>query len=221
MAVFVGAIFAEFFVRGALIVSGDAAATAKNIIASESLWRAGFAIDLIVDACYVAVTLILYVVLRPVNRNISLLAAFFSLVGCVVGIVAALAHLAPALILGGADYLKVFAPHQLQALAALSLKLHLYTSDVSLVFFGFYCVTIGYLIFKASYFPSFIGVLLILGGLAYLVNSFGFFLAPTLASRLIVVLVLPFIGELSLMLYLIVVGVNVTKWQEEASRAAS
>jgi len=208
-------------VRGALIVSGDAAATAKNIIASESLWRAGFAIDLIVDACYVAVTLILYVVLRPVNRNISLLAAFFSLVGCVVGIVAALAHLAPALILGGADYLKVFAPHQLQALAALSLKLHLYTSDVSLVFFGFYCVTIGYLIFKASYFPSFIGVLLILGGLAYLVNSFGFFLAPTLASRLIVVLVLPFIGELSLMLYLIVVGVNVTKWQEEASRAAS
>jgi len=221
LAVFVGAIFAEFFVRGALIVSGDAAATAKNIIASESLWRAGFAIDLIVDACYVAVTLILYVVLRPVNRNISLLAAFFSLVGCVVGIVAALAHLAPALILGGADYLKVFAPHQLQALAALSLKLHLYTSDVSLVFFGFYCVTIGYLIFKASYFPSFIGVLLILGGLAYLVNSFGFFLAPTLASRLIVVLVLPFIGELSLMLYLIVVGVNVTKWQEEASRAAS
>jgi hypothetical protein len=215
LIVIVVGIFAEFFVRAKLIVSDDAVATAHSIMASESLWRLGFAFDLIGGALYVAITLILYVLLKPVDRNLSLLAAFFSLVGCAVGAVVALGHYAPLLILGGADYLNAFDPHQLQALARLSLKLHGYGEDVSIVFFGLYCALLGYLIFRSSYFPKFLGVLLIIGGLCYLINSFADFLSPAFSAKIPALILLPpGIAELSLCLWLIVVGVNVPKWRE-------
>jgi len=211
-------VFAEFFVRSKLIVSGDAAATAHNIMASESLWRLGLAGDLIGTACYVAITLILYVLLRPVNRNLSLLAAFFSLVGCAIGGAIALGHLAPVFLLGGADYLKAFDPHQLQALALLFLKLHGYGEDVSIVFFGLYCTLLGYLIFKSGYFPKVLGVLLAIGGLCYLINSFADFMSPAFSAMIPVYILLPpGIAELSLCLWLIVMGVNVPKWEEKGA----
>jgi hypothetical protein len=215
LIVIVVGIFAEFFVRAKLIVSDDAAATAHSIMASESLWRLGFAFDLIGGALYIAITLILYVLLKPVDKNLSLLAAFFSLVGCAVGAVVALGHYAPLLILGGADYLKAFDPHQLQALARLSLKLHGYGEDVSIVFFGLYCALLGYLIFRSSYFPKFLGILLTIGGLCYLINSFADFLSPAFSAKIPALILLPpGIAELSLCLWLIIVGVNVPKWRE-------
>jgi hypothetical protein len=144
-----------------------------------------------------------------------LLAAFFSLVGCAVGAVVALGHYAPLLILGGADYLKAFDPHQLQALARLSLKLHGYGEDVSIVFFGLYCALLGYLIFRSSYFPKFLGILLTIGGLCYLINSFADFLSPAFSAKIPALILLPpGIAELSLCLWLIIVGVNVPKWRE-------
>lgn len=211
--------FAELFVRSNLIVSGDATATAKNIMASESLWRLGFAADLINVVCYVAVTLILYVLLRPVNRNLALLAAFFSLMGCAILGIDGLGHFAALLLLGGADYLKAFDPHQLQALALLSLKLHGYGYAVSMVFFGSYCLLLGYLIFRSGYFPKFLGVLLTIGSLGYLTNSFAAFLAPAFEATIF--LVPGGVAELSLCLWLIAMGVNVAKWEEKANRLAS
>jgi hypothetical protein len=216
LLVIVTGLFAELFVRSNLIVSGDAAATAKNIMGSESLWRLGFASDLVGVAGYVAVTLILYVLLKPVNRNLSLLAAFFSLIGCAVLGTVTLGHLAPLFLLGGADYLKVFDSHQLQALALLSLKLHGYGYEVAMVFFGAYCFVLGYLIFRSGYFPRFLGVLLMVGSLGYFIDIYAAFLAPSLAVGPIPG-ILGGVAELSLTLWLIVIGVNVPKWEEKAN----
>lgn len=211
--------FAEIFVRGKLIVSGDATATAKNIMASESLWRLGFAGELIVLVCDVALALILYVLLRPVNENLALLAAFFRLVFVAIYGITGLTHVAALLLVGGADYLKAFEPHQLQALALLSLTLHEYGYAIALVFFGIHCFFLGYLIFRSGYFPKALGILLTIGSLGYLVNSFAIFLAPAFATT---ALLLPGgVAELSLCLWLIVMGVNVQKWEQKAQRLAS
>ena len=153
------------------------------------------------------------------DRNLSLLAAFFSLVGCAIGGVIALGHLAPVLLLGGADYLKAFDPHQLQALALLSLKLHGYGEDVAIVFFGLYCPLLGYLIFRSGYLPKFLGILLAIGGLCYIINSFADFISPTFSAMIPAYILLPpGIAELSLCLWLIAAGVNVPKWEEKAKR---
>src|SRR4029077_11657225 len=115
--------FAEGIVRSRLIVQGDAAATAKNIMASEWIWRIAFAGDLAIYVCGVPLVLIFYLLLRPVKRNLALLAVFFNLVSLAIEGVNALSHFAPLLLLGGADFLKVFEPRQLQALALLFVNL--------------------------------------------------------------------------------------------------
>ncbi len=209
--------FAEIAVRGTIIVSGDAAATALNILASENFYRLGFAADIIAGAAYIVVTLLLYELLKPVNAGVSLLAAFFSLVGIAIGGVAALGHLAPLLLLSGARYLTVFSTAELQAMALLALKLHAQGYLVCLVFFGFYEALLGYLIFRSTFLPRALGVLVGIAGLAFLTNSFAFFVAPALGSALSnYMLALDGIGEISLTLWLLVMGVNVAKWNERA-----
>ena len=207
---------AEIFVRGKLIVSGDPAATANHIIASESLWRVSAAGELTWLVCAIAVTVILYVLLRPVSNSLALLATFFNLVSIAVESVSTVCLFAALFLLGDASYLKVFEPNQLHTLAYLSLKLYDYGFGVCLVFFGCCLFLYGYLIFKSGYFPKTIGVLVILAALSYLINSFVLFLAPALADTIFPILVLAFIGETSLCLWLIVKGVNVPKWQEKA-----
>ena len=209
----------EFFVRDKLVVSGDVTATANNIMASESLWRISIAGDLILLVCAVALTLILYVLLRPVNKNLALLAVFFNLVECAIDGVNKLNLVAALFLSGGAEYLKAFEPRQLQALAYLSLKLHAYGYAISLVFFGIVCLIFGYLLFRSGYFPKAIGVLMAIAGLSYLTNSFTLILAPTFSKTISPILVLAFIGELSFCLWLIVKGVNITKWKEKTHLA--
>lgn len=209
--------FAEFFVRGNVIVSRDAGATAHNILASQSTYRLGFAADLIGSAAYLVVTLLLYELLKPVNRTLSLLAAFFSLVGIAVGALAGLGHLAPLFLLGGASYLNVFNTAQLQALALLALKLHAQGYLIAIVFFGFYEALLGYLIFKSAFWPKALGVLVSLAGLAFLINSFAIFLALPFGDAFNnLLLALDGIGEFSLMLWLLIFGVNTEKWRQRA-----
>jgi len=162
-----------------LVVSGDAAATATHILAHESSFWLGFAADLLVTACYIVVTALFYELFKPVNRTLSLLAAFFSLVGCAIGAASGLFRLAPLTVLGGAPYLSVFKADQLQALAFMFLKLHAQASNISLVFFGFYCLLIGYLAFRSTFLPRILGVLMAVGGLGWLT-----FLSPPLAKSL-------------------------------------
>ena len=214
--------FAEVSVRSNLIVSGDAAATANNIVTHESLWRLGGAGELLMLVCDVTLALILYVLLRPVNRNLALLAAFFRLVFAAVYGINAVAHFAALLFLSGANYLKAFTTHQLQDLAYVSVKLHAYGYDIGLIFFGFHCLLLGYLIFRSDYLPKFLGVLLTIGALGYLINSFSVFLAPAFEAKIFLYALLPGgLAEYSLCLWLIVMGVNVPKWKEIASRLPS
>lgn len=206
-------VFAEIFVRGKLVVRGDAAATAANILAHESLYRFGLAADLVMLSAYIVVTLLLYVLLKPVGRSLSLLAALFSMVGIATLSVNCLNHVAPLLLLGGAPSPSAFDTGQLQVLALFFLKLHAWGYGIASVFFGTYCIMVGYLIFRSGFLPRIIGVLMAIGGLGYLISSFTRFLFPTVAARLPELAVLAGIAELSLTLWLMIVGVNAVKWE--------
>jgi hypothetical protein len=208
--------FADGSVRGKLVVVGDAVATAHNILAHEPLYRLGFAADLISAVCYITVTLLLYDLFKPVNRSLSLLAAFFSLTGCTIQALSTLFHLAPLVILGGEPYLSVFKVDQLQALALMFLELRAQTTSVYMVFFGWYCLVIGYLIFRSTFMPRILGVFMAIAGLSYQL-----FLSPPLATYLFPYVVKPAgaLGELSLILWLLVMGVNNQRWREQASAA--
>jgi hypothetical protein len=201
------------FVGGRLIVKGDASATAVNLLAHEALFRSSTAATLIATACYVAVTLLVYELLKPVNSTVSLLAAFFGLVGCAVGAVSSLFDLAPFVLLRDAQYLSVFTVEQLQALALMFLKVRGQTGNLGLVFFGLHCLLIGYLILKSTFLPRIIGALMVFAGLGWLT-----FLSPPLSQSLTPYIMMPGgIGELSLTLWLIVKGVNVHRWKEQSS----
>ena len=209
----------EFFVRDKLVMSGDVTATANNIASSESLWRTSIACELILLVCAVALTLIFYVLLRPVNKNHALLAVLFNIVEFPIEAVSKLCLLAALFFSGSADYLKAFEPRQLHALVKISLKLHDYGFGIDLVFFGFACLVYGYLLFRSGYLPRTLGVLMAIAGLSYLANSFTLILAPAYAGTIFLIVVLALIGELSLCLWLMVKGVNVPKWNEKAHLA--
>jgi Domain of unknown function (DUF4386) len=211
---FLTAILAEVFMKG-IVVSGDAAATATNIQAHEPLFRLGLGTGLIATAWYIALTALLYELFKPVNRSVSLVAAFFSLVGCAIQAFGSVFQLAPLVISGSSADLSAFKPEESQALALILFKLDSQAQTITLVFFGLYCLLIGFLIFKSTFLPRILGVLMALAGLGWLT-----FLAPPLANALSpYVLVLGFLAELSLMLWLLVKGVNVQRWKQQAAAA--
>src|SRR5208282_3823256 len=155
--------FAEGFVASKLIAPGDAATTAQNIMAARGLWQLSVAGDLIVVLCAVPLLWIEYLLLRPVSRQLVLLA------------VEAISKLFLLLVmptLGNADYLRAFEPQQLQILANLALKSHDIAFNIALIFFGFTCLVNGYLIFRSGYLPKFVGILMQLAGLSYLTACF-------------------------------------------------
>jgi hypothetical protein len=211
-------IFVELFVRGKLVVSGDAAATAGNIMAHETRWRVAFSAEVLWLVCAVALTMIFYVLMRVVNRNIALMGAFFALMSIAIEGMSTLFHFAPLLILGGGSYLKVFDARQLQALALLSVSWFERGFGISLVFFGFEELCRGYLMFRSGFFPKFLGALVIISGVSYLINSFALFLSPTLAEKIFPIFVVSAgVPEMILTVWLIVVGLNESKWRRKAA----
>jgi uncharacterized protein DUF4386 len=220
LIIIVAASFAELFVRGRMVVNGDAAATATNILAHEPLYRLGAAAVLIYLLCDTAVALILYELLKPVSRSLSLLASFFRL--AMVAILGAnlLNLFAPLVLLKGAPLLTAFKADQLQALALVSLKLYTELFLIALLFFGFHCLLIGYLIYRSTFLPRIVGALMAIAGLCYLTHSFANVLSPALAARLFTYLMpLGLPGELSLTLWLLAIGVNVKRWKDQAGAA--
>ncbi|HEY7215396.1 MAG TPA: DUF4386 domain-containing protein [Thermoanaerobaculia bacterium] len=213
-------IFGEAFVRGRIVVAGDAAATAANLRAMEPLWRFGIAAELVLLSCAIALTLIFFILLRPVSRDLAYLAVFFNLVSIAVEAVAALNLVAALFPLGNAAYLKAFTPEQLQAMASLSVRSHGHGFGVALIFFGFVCIIVGYLIFRSGYLPRTIGVLMQIAGWCYLIDSFALILAPAFANRIFPAILLPsFVGEASFCLWLLVKGVNVERWERLGAAA--
>ena len=200
-----------------LIVFNDAAATATNLLANEALFRSSTAALLISGAFYVAATLFIYQVLKPVNKTLSLLAALFSLIGCAIGALGCLFDLVPFILLQKAEYLTVFSVEQLQALTLMFLNLRVQANNIGLVFFGLHCLGVGYLILRSTFLPRIIGALMVLAGLGWLT-----FLSPPLAQSLAPYNMMPgAIGELSLTLWLLIRGLNVKRWSEQAGAGSA
>jgi Domain of unknown function (DUF4386) len=192
-------------------------ATANNILAHEASFRLGFALGLISTACYVAVTALFYQLFKPVNRSVALLAAFFGLMGCAITAFGSLFQLAPLVVLGGSPYLSAFNVKQLQALAQMLFDLNAQAGYIALVFFGVFNLLIGYLIFRSTFLPRILGALMAFSGLGWLT-----FLSPPLANYLLTYIeVLGILAEGSLMLWLLVMGVNAQRWKEQAGAAGA
>lgn len=209
-------IFAQVFVSERLVVWGDAAATATNILNNESLFRLGFAVYLVEMACQITMTVFFYDLLKPVNRSLSLLSAFFFLTGIIIKLFSRLFYIAPLLILGGSPDLSVFNAQQLQALTLLSLKINDQGPVIALVFFGLATLVKGYLIVGSTFLPRFLGVFSMLGGFAWLS-----FLYPPLGYRLYpFILLIALAGTVLQIFWLLVFGVNEQRWKEQASAAA-
>ncbi|MBI3675067.1 MAG: DUF4386 domain-containing protein [Proteobacteria bacterium] len=204
--------FGEFYVPSKVIVSSDAAATAKNIVAFGWLYRLGYAGYIVEALCDTGLTLVFYLLLKPVGRELALLAFLLRIISTAVFAAAELFYFAPTVILGGANTLKAFPPDQLNALSLLSLKLYGYGAIVPTVFYGVAWIVLGYLMWKSRYLPRLLGALLILAGVSTVFRNLALILAPAYASSY---LLLPLVGGgLFLMLWLLVRGVNVRKWQE-------
>jgi hypothetical protein len=210
-------IFAQSYVSDGLVVGGDAAATAANILGHEARFRLGFAVFLIEMTCQITETVLFYFLLKPVSRSESLLAAVIGLAGCGIKTVARVFFYAPLLVLGNAHYLSVFTAEQLQALALLFLKVNEVGAGVALAFFGFAALVKGWLIVRSTFLPRILGVLSVLTGLSLLT-----FLSPPLGNRMF-----PYVAGIGLLAtvaqigWLLVVGVNEDRWKAQATAAAA
>jgi hypothetical protein len=211
--------FSQLYVPSTLVVPGDATATANNIGASGWVFHLGIVSDSLVFLIEIVLCVLLYVLLRPVSRTLSLVAAFARLAMTIIQGINLLAYFAALLLLSGAAYLTVFGPAQLDALALLSLNAHQYGVYIWEAFFGLHLAVLGYLIFKSGYFPRILGVLMVFAALGYLTHSYGSWLYPNYAEPLAsVVGITAIIGELPFFLWLAIKGVNVERYNERAQQ---
>ncbi len=179
LGVIVFGVLAEFLVRSKLIVPGDATATANNIMASEGLFRLGFAMDLIMIACFMFLPLVFYVLLKPVNKNHALLMVIFVLVSVPISFVSMIYHFGSLQFLSGADYLTAFTTGQLHAQVMSYLDLYRTGVSIATIFHGLWLLPLGYLVYKSGYFPRIFGVLLMIACFGFLIQALTFFFAPS------------------------------------------
>jgi len=210
--------FGEGYAPSRIIVSADAAATVANITNANFFYRLGFAAFLIESLCDITLVLIFYALLRPVSRELSLLAAFFGLVGTAVFAVGELFYIAPTLLLGNTSYLTTFSTDQINALVQLSLRFASLAGMGTTAYYGMSWLVRAYLIARSGYLPKFLGVLMAIAGAGFVVRNFLLILAPAYASTLLLLLMFP--GALILTIWLLVKGVDLRRWNERLSAAA-
>lgn len=203
--------FGEGYAPSKLVVSGDAGATAANITAHPLLLRLGFAGFLIESLCDTALSLIFYVLLRPVRKDVALLAAFFGLMATATFAAAQISYFMSLIILHGDAYLRTFTPDQINSLALLSIKFSSYGGFLLTVYYGVAWMIRGYLIVQSSYLPRVLGVLMAIGGFGFAARSFMLVLAPAYASPILLGLMFP--GGIALAAWLLVKGVDADRWE--------
>jgi hypothetical protein len=207
-------IAADALARSPLIVFGAAAATARNIAAAEWQFRSGIIGDLVSAVFFFLAAWALYVVLKPVNRDLALLFMLLNLGGVAVYSINLLNQVAAVLLLGGADYLKAFQTDQLQALAMFFLHLHHNGYWMAQVFFGAWLFPLGYLVYKSGFLPRILGVVMMIHCAGWLLTFLQFFLFPGLGAITYLTYPLGFVSEFGLTLWLLVKGVDVEKWNQ-------
>ncbi len=198
---------ANFSVLGKLVVPGNATETVDNIIASEGLFRIGICIFLIVAILDVIVAWALYVFLKPVNRSLSLLTAWFRVVYATLLAVILIYLIEVLQLLGGADYLSVYEAGQLHARVMLSIQDFSMGWQMGLIIFGIHLLTLGYLVYRSGYAPRYLGVLLVIAGLGYMTDGIGRIISPDYHAG---VAMFTFIGEVILMFWLLIRGRKVS-----------
>ena len=199
------------FGRSPLIVFGDAAATAQNIMASEWQFRIGITGDLLSAVFFLLAAWALYVLLKPVNKDLALLFLLLNLGGVAVYSINLLNQFAAVLLLSGADYLKVFQADQLQALAMFFLNLHQNGYWIAQIFFGAWLFPLGYLVFKSGFLPRILGIVMMIHCVGWLMTSLQFFLFPGFEAITYLSYPLGFISEFGLTLWLLIMGVKEQK----------
>ena len=219
LIIIVTAWIGEFFIRGRLVVSGNAAATAANILSGELLYRLAGLIDFVVLACDTAIAVLLYVVLKPVSVAFSLIAAAFRIVFAAIQGVGMLFHFAPLYMLKDAPYSGALTTAQWQAISMLSLRLHGTVFLIALLFFAVHCVLIGILIARSKFLPRVIGLGLAVAGVGYLLNSGASLFLPALRPFVFpYVLFLGLFAEGAFALWLAFMGLNSSAWEKQATR---
>ena len=209
-------LFSEVFVRQALRVSNDALTTAHNIQTNEMLFRWGFVADLINFVVGIPTILIIYHFFKKSNKIILQIALALVIIQTAIIAVNLLNQITPLLLLSNDTYLNTFQQSQLATLSLLSLNIQSQGYAIGLVFFGFYCIIIGFVIYKTNAIPRIIGVLYAIAGLCYLINSFTMFLSKGFANPMFIYLAIPiFIGELFVCLWLLIKGIDTTKLENK------
>ena len=207
--------FTLLYLPSRFIVRGDAAATAANIMSSESLFRFGIVLNLFTFIGQIFLALALYQLLKVVGRNMASLMVIFSLAAVPIAMLNELVQLAVLQLLNGADYLKVFSTDQLQALAYMFLRVHGQGYLIAQIFWGLWLFPMGYLVYKSGFLPKVLGVLLMIACFGYVIESFGAFLGYNLN-----IILFTGWGELTLLLWLLIKGVNVEQWHQRALESA-
>jgi len=205
-------LFSEVFVRQALRVPNDALATAHLIQTNEMLFRWGFVADLINFVVGIPTILILYHFFKKSYKIILQIALALVIIQIAIIAVNLLNQITPLLLLSNESYLNSFDTDQLATLSLLYLNIQAQGYGIGLIFFGFYCILIGYVIFKTNAIPKIIGIAYAIAGLGYLINSFTMFLSKGFENPLFIYLAIPiFIGELCLCLWLLIKGIDSSK----------
>lgn len=205
------------FAFSSLAVPEDPSATLEALGTSESLFRLGMIGTFIGQIVGILYVLLLYKLLKPVNKNAAALMLVFALTVPPITMFNELTLLGVLQLLGGADYLSVFTAQQLEALAHLFVRLHGEGRNIALIFAGLWLLPLGYLVFHSRFLPGILGVLLILGGFGYLIYAFGSFLS---ADYNLGMILFAGLGEVLFLLWLVVKGVNIEQWNKRALESA-
>lgn len=213
----VSSVWGQLLIIGSVVVSGDAAATANNILANEPVFRLAIAASLLAVVFHLFVAVLFYDLFKPAGRSSSFVAVLFLVVACGIQAFAALLAVGALVVLAGARAVGGFTVDQLQALALMLMSWNLQAYNTYLVFFGCWCIAIGYLAFRSTFLPRLLGAGMALAGLGYTV-----YLYRPLAQAVSPYNLALGVGELALLLWLVVRGVNAERWAELAeSRAVS
>lgn len=205
----VAAIFAHFIVPEQLIVPGDAAATAVNITTSESTFRIGLVgMELIILLSEIVLTVVLYVLFKPVNKTLSLLAAVSRLAMTIIHGLNLLNYYFVLQLLKGSNYLTIFGQEQVNALVTLFLDAHSLGFAIGIAFLVPHVLILGYLIYQSGYFPKLLGILFIAAGVGYLFDVIGILLVPAYTTTPGLIAMVIAIAEIAFPIWLLVKGVN-------------
>ena len=200
--------FSILYVPSALVVFGDAAATAERIASSQLLFRAGILSGIVSHVIFVLLVLVLYHLLREISRKQAMLMVTLVVISVATGFVNTINQLGALIALSGAEFLSVFEEPELDALAYLFIRLHSHGIQIIQIFWGLWLFPFGILVYRSRFIPKILGVLLIIAGVGYLLSTITFLILPQYQSALSTLITILEMGELPIILWLLIVGVK-------------